>query len=639
MAQSEQTNKFPGFGLPHYRRNQDGVRWAQQGTLTPIFPIALDGWASGGVTLREKRMLDFINQITDKPDWETKVFNEDIVAKWKDEGVRGWQERLDSAPEDPVFLSDQMFEFCIKELRDKAESFKQTGRVKILDAELAVVKSDKAISEDLQKELKEAVKTLEDIPDRLKDWHPGSDETVLDLVHPSLFPVVWGVTRALPDGTVPLDDCIRHTGKGTPVAKYEAQKTPEHRGWGGHPIPILLGSFQWLPSQVEVKDGVARITSYINNLHPGKHKPLYNILERVLTASLPLFEDSASSFQENFRFNIEGTGEEDYTFPAGVYYDIPDREGHKSRWDPKNECYVDENGKKTADGEEDEDMGDDEDDEDDEENEDWKWEYEYREWKEEHRILEWREPREYISQAELAARSDKPAVRLGDFPKGLQVIFKLANIVLTPDKPKYPGGTWHVEGTLNERICASALYYFDQENIQNSFLAFRQAMDTEDIIMKPEQNEYHSLESFLGIEQEGPAIQDLGRVLTREGRLLVFPNCLQHQVQPFELIDKSRPGHRKILAMFLIDPNRPILSSAVVPPQRKDWWSDLVREEGVLATLPNELYDLTVKMIDDFPLSWEQAVDYRAKLMEERSNKQEKFSEYMEGQTFSFCEH
>ena len=30
----------------------------------------------------------------------------------------------------------------------------------------------------------------------------------------------------------------------------------------------------------------------------------------------------------------------------------------------------------------------------------------------------------------------------------MQVIVKLANIVLTPDKPEYMGGTWHVEGCL-----------------------------------------------------------------------------------------------------------------------------------------------------------------------------------------------
>jgi hypothetical protein len=31
---------------------------------------------------------------------------------------------------------------------------------------------------------------------------------------------------------------------------------------------------------------------------------------------------------------------------------------------------------------------------------------------------------------------------------GLQVIVKLANIHLSPDKPEYGGGTWHVEGQL-----------------------------------------------------------------------------------------------------------------------------------------------------------------------------------------------
>jgi hypothetical protein len=32
--------------------------------------------------------------------------------------------------------------------------------------------------------------------------------------------------------------------------------------------------------------------------------------------------------------------------------------------------------------------------------------------------------------------------------RGLQVIVKLANIELTPDKPNYDGGSWHVEGHM-----------------------------------------------------------------------------------------------------------------------------------------------------------------------------------------------
>ena len=71
--------------------------------------------------------------------------------------------------------------------------------------------------------------------------------------------------------------------------------------------------------------------------------------------------------------------------------------------------------------------------------------------------------------------------------RGLQVIFKLANIHLDPSKPEYEGGTWHVEGALNEHICATALYYYDQENITDSHLSFRQSITCWDMVMKPEQ--------------------------------------------------------------------------------------------------------------------------------------------------------
>jgi Protein of unknown function (DUF4246) len=48
------------------------------------------------------------------------------------------------------------------------------------------------------------------------------------------------------------------------------------------------------------------------------------------------------------------------------------------------------------------------------------------------------EPAEPFSLKERLGRSGRP----------LQVIVKLVNIMLTPDKPEYAGGTWHVEGKL-----------------------------------------------------------------------------------------------------------------------------------------------------------------------------------------------
>ncbi|KAG9404208.1 hypothetical protein AC1031_005746 [Aphanomyces cochlioides] len=57
--------------------------------------------------------------------------------------------------------------------------------------------------------------------------------------------------------------------------------------------------------------------------------------------------------------------------------------------------------------------------------------------------------------------------------KNLQVIVKIASIELTPDNPKYTGGSWHVEGMTNESIAATGILYYDCENITTSKLAFR----------------------------------------------------------------------------------------------------------------------------------------------------------------------
>jgi hypothetical protein len=53
--------------------------------------------------------------------------------------------------------------------------------------------------------------------------------------------------------------------------------------------------------------------------------------------------------------------------------------------------------------------------------------------------------------------------------------------------------------------------------------------------------------------------------------MIAFPNVLQHQVQPFELADPTRPGTRKILVLFLVDPGLRVTSTSTVPPQQLHW--------------------------------------------------------------------
>ena len=82
------------------------------------------------------------------------------------------------------------------------------------------------------------------------------------------------------------------------------------------------------------------------------------------------------------------------------------------------------------------------------------------------RYERWRENREILQPEPV--KFETPAKRLNkevgdsyefkpdldlrrDFGR-LQIIVKLANIHLTPEKPIYEGGSWHVEGQANESM-------------------------------------------------------------------------------------------------------------------------------------------------------------------------------------------
>lgn len=73
---------------------------------------------------------------------------------------------------------------CIAELQYKANKFLETRYVEALDS---VYKSDDIVPRSLKTALKNEVGRLEDVPEKDKDWHPGSNDQVLDIVHPSMY--------------------------------------------------------------------------------------------------------------------------------------------------------------------------------------------------------------------------------------------------------------------------------------------------------------------------------------------------------------------------------------------------------------------------------------------------------------------
>ncbi|KAL0573733.1 hypothetical protein V5O48_008229 [Marasmius crinis-equi] len=575
--------KLPGFGLPLTTLPETFTySHHTQCIERTSFPNALTSWNAPNLLLRELKMLAIINELTEKEGWVWKVYDKKIVAKWKEEALR-----------EPQGVSEKMFEYCIEELKDKSVHCVHNGRVAILDTHsgAAVIISDSAISVELLEELKAALSPLEDVPERLKDWHPGSNNKVLDLVHPSLYPLMYGRSRILAHGRATLDDCLDKIGEGFDLPYPDPSELERwantFKGRPFHPLRAADSTkywstqHQWLPCEISFRDSTSEdveITSYINNLHPIRHRALYTVLEKIITKTIPLWNDCLS------------------------YYDL------------ERSARVSTGGQ-------------------------------FRRFMRNGRVVRQPEPRAYeVFDPQWSNRVD---LRRDWKEQGLQIIVKLANIELRPgpEEGTYEGGSWHVEGQLNEHICASAIYYYEQSNVTESRLAFRQRTTIQDV---GEEFGYSFEEGghqeLYGIHREDACIQCLGSVLTKEGRILAFPNVLQHRVEPFELSDPSKPGYRKILALFLVDPYVRTLSTANVPPQQRDWWEEVLRKERPttrLGRLPVEVFDQVLRMVDGdaWPISQEQAKKVRENLMEERSAFAVKVNRDYEQVSFSFCEH
>jgi len=155
-----------------------------------------------------------------------------------------------------------------------------------------------------------------------------------------------------------------------------------------------------------------------------------------------------------------------------------------------------------------------------------------------------------------------------------QVIIKAQEINLEPSKPVFSEGSWHLEGTKNEHIIATGIYYYEMTNLNDNYLNFRVKVSNPEDIYYP-QNCTQYVKTHYGFDNYGlydshdkiPCIS-LDSVKTYENLCLVFPNTFQHKVSKISLTDPTKNGSRKILVFFLIDPNNRIISTADIEPQQ-----------------------------------------------------------------------
>jgi hypothetical protein len=543
----------------------------------------------------DEQTIDRISQaIRAKPDWQRKSEDEAIVSRWRDE-LKGQSPVRPPPPapheeasddEDEPTIKESLIDYALQELEHYKHIEKLLGEgtfVPGVDEHVFVGKNP--VGEDLKKTLKEqVVKLLEE--NKPKDWHPGSDEQVLDLVHPSLYPLQYQITPVLPEdypnkigiecGLDRLKDCA-------PMPAYSGPAKKEVAQYG------ISTKFQWLPAIFDVdRNGKVQIESYINGLHPKYHRELYEPIARVFERAIPGINGALTVYGSPQRIRFGPVGEYCfYTYPKSEEDLI--KELGDDGWEDMIENDVD--------------------------------------------IFRLR-GKPFVSEPKWDGIPELTPVDIRDFK--LKVIVKLANIHLTPEKPEYTGGTWHVEGQINEDIVATILYYYDSENITDSRLAFRVSQEQPQY----EQNDTYGVRKIYGLKNDDVLSLPIGSVQCNEDNVVVFPNCFQHQVQPFSLADKTKPGHRKILCFFICDPtDKTVVASDRVPAQHGEWWAEDVTKTGSLDKLPPEIVDNILSKVD-WPKDFVHAKAVREELMKERSSSSQgdEYDHPYNGE-FSLCEH
>lgn len=258
----------------------------------------------------------------------------------------------------------------------------------------------------------------------------------------------------LQGGRVGLQDCLDSCGKGA-IAPEQTIESDRYSS-----------RFQWLPTEVNFT-GTApdvKITSYINNLHPSHHISLYSTISKIMGKAIPMWNEmlikdyrgrvpsrfdvcEAESGEKPEHLNDLSYEREDDNYAVDLakvneYLALPDNPA----FDASNDNLDDESFKDGTWVDDDNFCLD--------SAVNWKFkrvrdiihpepgaDFSYEEWK------SGRRSDESDGRSLSLGMRDCHDVHLEqEFEKqGLQIIVKLASVELSPEKPEYEGGNWHLE--------------------------------------------------------------------------------------------------------------------------------------------------------------------------------------------------
>ncbi|KAJ5644605.1 hypothetical protein N7507_010616 [Penicillium longicatenatum] len=586
--------KLPGYGRPldyfPVEKNIYGIE------SRSMFPSALDDrdidnrYAELPVqTLREMAMVKEMEDITDIPEWWKKIHDPNTAQQWKK-----------MARNSGADITENMAEWIIEELKFKAMVYKMNEAVSLYNGD--VTKSDTNIPSSLIEELKNASRILTYQDEELQFYHPGSLSQQRDLLAMALYPLIYGKSRILPDKLIGLDDALHCAGQGETIPMpNETGITREDIAWrvssrADISVRPYSRTYQILPSDWEFgDDGRWHIATYINNLHPVKHRDIYKVIEKAFNCIIPQWNMTMTPLKDmlHSRARIEYNKAEYYPVPKKVLDQAPkiqDREA-QSEFDERFEK--------------------------------WRMEHYRAVQPDVDRFVPWAVPQCMMSQLPDDLPSTvriERSVNLNEHYKdrGLQVITRLMSVDLTPESPYYDT-EWHVEGQMNEHICAAAFLFFEYENMEEASMQFRNIVDTDMLNeVEHEPGDFIWLKQVFGFDNGEPAVQCTGSIRCPAGRVIIFPSTVQHRMTNFELKDKTKPGSNRCLVFYLVDPNIRIISTANIPPQRFDWTLETEQGEGDdLTSAMAKLALANKEKKGDMPMTLTKALEHRYKFLEE----------------------
>lgn len=125
------------------------------------------------------------------------------------------------------------------------------------------------------------IKVLDEL-EQYAIYHPNSNETVIDLIHPSRYPFVPGVT-------------LDHEGKCLDQYEIDRQELSPQPELRLSRLPNTVTNYKWLPSVFHVTDDKVTLKSYINDLFVPEElkKRVEKEVCNAFGVALQLFEDLA----------------------------------------------------------------------------------------------------------------------------------------------------------------------------------------------------------------------------------------------------------------------------------------------------------------------------------------------------------